>query len=184
MVIIGGLFGTGIFFYIRNAQFDATVGDSIEKSLKVAGDEIWKVGFSAALFADTDETRKDLEDLPRVVMAVRTKAKGFEPEITIVEVDPGKDLGAHQIVYRIRKDTVLVLRVRYDKPTGLFRFLEEKNGIKASRKDQEFLSPAIPDPPAAPGAVPAPIPPAAVPAPAVPSPAVPATPGEKVSEHP
>jgi hypothetical protein len=186
MLVIGGLFGTGIFFYIRHAETDAKIGDTIEEELKRAGAEIWTNGTSPTLFANTDESRKDLEDLPRVVMAVRADVKGAEPEITVAEVDPGRDIGSHQIIYRIRSKTVLMVRARYDKPTGLFKFIEEKNGINASRKDQK--TPVTISDRLDPGAlvpVPATAPPGANPA--APPPAVPAAgtpPAEKVSEHP
>src|SRR6187549_1530749 len=51
MLIIGALFGTGIFFYIRNAESDADLGDAIDANLQSAGSEIWSVGRSSWLFA-------------------------------------------------------------------------------------------------------------------------------------
>lgn len=188
LLIICGVFGTGIFFYIRHAETDAKIGDDIEESLTATGRDIWSVGRSGSLFADTDEAQKDLEDLPRVVMAVRAKVKSASPSITVAEGDPPLFKGTHQIVYRVNKEIVFVVRVEYQKSTERFKFLGERNGISASRKDQPDPSqPGLPAP--LPGSPAAPLPgssdpavPPPVPVP-LPVPAAPA-PGEKVSEQP
>lgn len=190
MLIIGGLFGTGIFFYIRKAETDADLSDAMDGNLQSAGSEIWSVGRSSWLFAETDEAKKDLEDLPRVVLAVRASLKGAIPDITVAEGDPPHSVGTHQIIYRVNKEIVFVVRVRHQKSSGLFEFLGEKNAIKASRKDLKKETPATPaDPNAAPQPAPPPgeTPPApaspASPPPATP-PAAPPPPAEKVSEQP
>jgi hypothetical protein len=185
LLVIVGIFGAGVFFYIRNARTDAGVADSIEKNLATVGSAIWSTGQSTSLFADTDETQKDLNDLPRVVMAVRASVKSASPSITVAEGDPPLFKGSHQIVYRVNKEIVFVVRVEYQKDMGDFKFLGERNGISASRKDQK-LDPAnpgqpapLPENPPVPGdtAVPPPVP-APAPAPSAPAP------GEKVSEQP
>jgi hypothetical protein len=189
MLIVTGLFGTGIFFYMRNAEKDAGMNDIIESELESAGNSIWTVGRSSKLFAETEEAKKDLEDLPRVVMAVRASLRGSIPDITVAEGDPPHFVGSHQILYRANKEVVFVVRVRYQKSTGLFEFLGEKNTIKASRKDQKKETPPTP---AEPNAAPQPAPPGEAPAvPASPASSPPATPpaarppsAEKVSEQP
>ena len=149
---------------------------------------------SGALSAGTDEAAKDLEDLPRVMAAVRASAGLVRPDIRIVEGDPppGNDKASHQILFFLHDRPILVIRVLYDRESGGFTFIGEKNRVVPSRIELEKESKK-------PAATPAGTPPAAPPAfsvppqgavsnppttPPAPGPAAPPAPAEKVSEQP
>ncbi len=179
MLIIGALFGGGIFFYIRRAETDVEVSTVLEDDLIFAGKQIWANGSSSMLYAAPGEIQKDLEHLPRVVAAIKLAKPNQVPVITLQPAGGG----SQTIVFSINDDPLLMLRVQYDqsKPPGTYRFLGERNNVHASRKEMEAqleqaIPPAIPAPPTPENS---PKEPSPAPAPE-PSPAS----GEKVSEQP
>jgi hypothetical protein len=201
MLVIGGLLAAGLWYYIRGAEDDALVRDEIEASLLRIGAELWTTGFSPGLAAKTEETTADLNDLPRVITAVRGAAKGIAPRIKAIEGDSlrGKGSASHQILFLVLERVVLVIRVWYERDTGRFIFIGESNGVVPSRQELEKQAtppspasepgPKTPVPPspapapqgATPEPPPAPNPPPA-PAPAAAPPVSPAPAAEKVSE--
>ena len=153
MLIIGGLFATGIWFYLRGSESDLKLREQIFASLELIGSEIWSTGGSMSLGVDPEdgEARLDLEDLPRIIAALRGASKGVPPKIQSLEGDPppGNERASHQILFSYNTHVQLVIRVRYDDKTGIFTFIGVANRIVPSRK--VLLESQPPAPPPVPG---------------------------------
>ena len=172
MLVIGGLFGTGIWYYLRTAGTEARATEQLFASLTTLGTEIWETTSSSALTTDSEDAQKDLEDLPRVMSTLRAwaKARGMAPRIMPLEGDPppGKGNATHQIQFFFADSPMLTIRVAI-RGDGNIYFLGETNRVTKSRKD--FYESLKPD--------------AAAPTTPSETPAAPATPSEeKVSEPP
>lgn len=172
MLVIGGLFGAGIWYYIRGAETEARANEQLFASLTMIGSEIWETTSSSALTTDSEDTQKDLEDLPRVMNAMRAwaRARGLAPRIMPLEGDPppGRGNGTHQIQFFFADNPMLIIRVAI-RGDGTIYFLGETNRVTKSRKEfYESLKPEAAAPEKAPE----------------PSTAPAAAPEEKVSEPP
>ena len=174
MLIIGGLFAGGIWYYLRGAESEAREGEQLSASLTAIGTEIWETTTSLTLTADSEETKKDFEDLPRVISSIRAwaKSRGLQPRIMPLEGDPppGKGNATHQIQYFFADKPLLIIRVACRELGGPIYFLGEANRLVKSRKDF-YESISSPESAPAPDSTPAP---AAPPVPAA----------DKVSEPP
>lgn len=163
LVLVVGLFGTGLYYFIRGSQKDATIQEQIEISLTKLGHVIWQTGTSFDLATTTDDEAKDLADLPRIVMAIKTAAGANVPRVKVVEGDPppGKGTASHQIVYLFNDRPLLIIRVRLFPDTGRVEFLGEANRAVPSRREFESQSGAnkagVSPPPAVPP-IPPPLP--------------------------
>ena len=139
MIFVTGLLGCVLWFYMRGVQSDARVADQLTLTLEGVGRDIWATGKSFGLVTETEDQKKDLADLPRIVAALKLAAKKVAPEIKIIEGDPppGKGIGTHQIAYLFNQRILFVVRVRYNTEDGVFRFLGEANRAVPSRKELE-----------------------------------------------
>ncbi len=163
MLIIGGLFGTGIWYYLRAAQTEARANEQLFASLTTIGSEIWETTSSSALTTDSEDARKDLEDLPRVMSTIRAwaKARGITPRIMPLEGDPppGRGTATHQIQFFFSDTPMLVIRVAI-RGDGNIYFLGEVNRVTKSRKEfYESLKPETTAPTNLSDLLPAPAPP-------------------------
>jgi len=185
MLAVCGLLFAGIWIYLRGSDTDSKQQEALFNSLQAIGAEVWESRGLAAPHAETEERRKDREDLPRIFTAAQA---GFQksraaPRIVPIEGDPppGNGNASHQINYYFGDMLGIVLRVRYDDKSDSFSFIGVHNRIVPARSELRADA-AAPEPSPVPppeGNLPAPsstdIPPAAP---------VLAPPVEKVSEPP
>lgn len=192
MLLIAGLLGSGIWFYIRGAESDVQVRNRLHAMLTAIGANLWEFGHSDALSADTEDTGKDLADLPRVITGVRNAVKNGHPEIRVIEgdVQSGRGTASHQILFVIEDRIRLIIRVWYERDTDRFKFIGETNPIVPSRRELEKKSRATTPgttglPPIPGGPLPGIAPPVTpdTPPPALPTPPAAAPAAEKVSEE-
>ena len=156
MLIIGGLFAGGIWYYLRGAESEARVHEQLSASLAAIGTEIWETTTSLALTTDSEEAQKDFDDLPRVIGGIRAwaKSRGVLPRNMSLENDPQP--GKHQIQYFFGDKPMLIIRVACRELGGPVYFLGEANDrlVKSRKEFYEALNP--PEPAASPDKAPAP----------------------------
>lgn len=167
MLIIGGLFAGGMWYYLRGSESEAQMNEQLNASLTAIGTEIWETTTSLVLTTDSEETQKDFDDLPRVINTIRAwaKSKGVQPRIMPLEGDPppGKGNATHQIQYFFGNSPMFIIRVACRELGGPIYFLGEANRLDIkSRKEFHDSLTTVSDRAASPDKTPAP----AVPPPA------------------
>jgi hypothetical protein len=194
MLVVGGLVFGGIRVYQRALETNTGRYESILNSLQAMGSQVWEARGFLNLPADTDERRKDRDDLPRIFLAAQagTQKARVAPRILAIEGDPppGNGFATHQINYYFGDTLGIVLRVRYDDKAESFSFIGVHNRFVPSRMELEQEGKA-PEPTLTPAAVPPGLPPAPA-SPGEQPPGIPAPPlapdspppAEKVSEPP
>lgn len=193
MLVIGGLLTAGIFFYIRGAESDNQKRENATNYLTGIGREIWTLkGAAMGLSTESEELKKDLEDMPRIFM--KAAESGPPGTIRVIEGDPppGHNNATHQIHYVFKNEVKLVVCILYAPDEGKLLFLGVHHRFdipdRKSLKPADKPAPAVPLTPGslpetAPAPAPAMVPPAPLPPPAADTPPSPA-PAEKVSEPP
>jgi len=167
LIIIVGLFGSGIYFYIRSARNDAKVQEQLAITLTSLGHAIWVSGMSLDLATTTEDEAKDLADLPRIIAEIKIAAGKLTPRVKVIEGDPppGKGNATHQIMYSFNDRPLLIIRVRCFPDSGRVEFLGEVNRVVPSRREYESQSKSTEDTPAPAATIPAPPAPVETPAP-------------------
>jgi hypothetical protein len=194
MLVVGGLVFGGIRLYQRALETNTGRYESILNSLQATGKQVWASRGFLDLPADTEERRKDRDDLPRIFLAAQAGAQKARvaPRILAIEADPlfSGGIATHQVNYYFGDELRIMLTVRYNGETESFSFIGVHNRFVPSRKELEQEGKA-PAPVLTPPAVPPGLPPAAA-SPGEQPPGIPAPPlapdspppAEKVSEPP
>jgi hypothetical protein len=194
MLVVGGLVFGGIRIYQRALETDTGRYESILNSLQAKGSQVWASRGFLDMPADTEERRKDRDDLPRIFLAAQASAQKarISPRILAIEADPlfSGGIATHQINYYLGEDLRIVLSVRYDGETESFSFIGVHNRFVPSRRELEqegkAPEPVLAPSPVLPGLPPSPTPPVESPPggrePSPPSESPPTE--EKVSEPP
>jgi len=175
MLLMIALLGGGIWYYLEGARADEKKRAHVENSIRIIAAGIWEGAITNSLTADAGDAQKDLDDLPRVLFAVKHAARGAVPRILILE-DPtplSRRDATHRVLFQFNERPVLILRLRYEPETDSFRFLTVNSPFVPSRMEMEQQQADALKAAGAAGLVPAS--PAAPPAPS-------ATDKEKVSE--
>ena len=169
LLLCGGLFSGFLYLYHYGVNTEGKQEMTSREILAATGAAVWESG-SQILRPTNPEAAASLDELPLALIAAKSKAGPRFPEVSIIDGDPppGNGSASHQIVYFVKGEAVLVLRMLLDPQSGLFSFVGQGNR----------LLPKKPTP--SPAAEPAPQPSSE--SPAEPAPATPPT--EKVSEQP
>ena len=139
MVVIGGGFAVGIYYYIKGSEVSVVAEESINKQLYGIGLEYWNASNSLEVEPLDEEATKDLDDLPRIIAAVKDRAsrENLEMELLVVTGDPppGKYTATHQLRYTFNSVAHLIIRLRVEKES--LYFLGEANRVVPSRVNWE-----------------------------------------------
>lgn len=197
MVLVVALLGGGIWYYLEGSRADEKKREHVENSIRVIAAGLWEGAITHFLTADAGDAQKDLDDLPRVLLAVKNAARGAVPRMLILEESTpiSRRDASHRVLFQFNERPVLIVRLRYEPETDSFRFLTVNSPFVPSRKEMEqqqtdALKAAeaaglsrSPAPPAVPPASPKPIAPSTAPSPAAPPAPPPIAPAEeKVAE--
>lgn len=181
LLLCGGLFGGFLYLYHYGANTEGKQEMNSREILAVTGAAVWESGSQILRPANPDAAAA-LDELPLALIAAKSKAGPRFPEVSIIDGDPppGNGSASHQIVYFVKGEAVLVLRMQLDPQSGLFSFVGQGNRLLPKKPDLSPTNNPAANPPADPAPQPASEPaadPSAEPAPAAP-------PTEKVSEQP
>ena len=129
LVAIGALGGI-IYLYVVGVSTEGKREATAREILAALGPAVWERGPAMLRPADAS-AEAALTDLPMALIAAKQKADGRFPDISVVDGDPppGKGTATHQIVYFVRGEALLLLRMHCDPEAGRLDFVGQENRV-------------------------------------------------------
>ena len=130
MLVACGALGGIIYLYVVGVSTEGKREATAREVLAALGPAVWERGSTMLRPADA-AAEAALADLPMALIAAKRKAGVRFPDISVVDGDPppGKGTATHQIVYFVRGEAVLLLRMHCDPEAGRLEFVGQENRV-------------------------------------------------------